>query len=214
MKKIFYVLIGLFSASFFYFLSAVDCYTTSSKNCFEKQAYSLPSSVDEFLKLREKIGKEPYGGAALFLYALMVRTYDPQLGNQLLVLSIAEENLKKVASGGTYKGYSLSQTYLLQQADKVPHCIRSYGSNTKTENNYKIDPRSVGFRFRRQEKYAGSIESGTYKVFVCSTGTDSCRPITLQRNPKGYWKVKEFSSIVVGCKKPKDEALNKAADDL
>jgi hypothetical protein len=214
MKKIFLAPFLLLTFSPFQTLFSTDCYTTQSESCVEKPANPLPGSVDEFLELREKIGKDPYGGAELFIYALMVRSYNHDLGTKLLVLSMAEENLKKSETGGDYKGYSLNESFLLGQADKVPHCIRSYSSTTKTEDNYQLDPKSVALRFRMQEKYTGSVESGMYKVFVCSTGTDSCRPITLTRNSKGFWKVKEFSSVVVGCRVPQKKSIKEAEDEL
>jgi len=192
----------------------VDCYTTTSRDCVKYSPVKISPSIEDFLKTRDKIGKDPHGGAALFISALLVRSENKTLGDQLVVLAMAEENLIKRDSGGTYKGYSVQNDFLLKQADKVPQCIRSYDSTTSVKNNYTMASSSLNLIFRNQTKYVGSIESGTYKIFVCSTGADTCRPVTLVKNKKGFWKVKEYSSIVLGCKNPPSSFQDKAADEL
>jgi hypothetical protein len=199
-------------------LAGVDCYRNKSDNCVDEPARALPTSVEEYLKLREELGKTPQGGAALLAYALMVRVSNKELGEQLLVVALDRSRLGK---GGTYKGYAIDQStqYLIHQLDKHSYCARSYADGSSPDNDYKLDPASVGLKFRKQTKYVGSIESGRYKVFLCSTGTDTCRPITLQRNDQGIWKAREFSTIVVGCRAPsggsgKPEGKSEAKDEL
>ncbi|WP_167882958.1 DUF6935 domain-containing protein [Leptospira barantonii] len=43
------------------------------------------------------------------------------------------------------------------------------------------------------------------------SGADTPRPVTLKKNAKGVWKAREFSSLLVGIKKP---ASKNPADDL
>ena len=180
----------------------------------DEPARALPTSVEEYLKLRDDIGRSPQGGAALLAYALMVRGTNKALGEQLLVLALERSRLRK---GSTYKGFAVagSSQYLLGQLDKNPHCARSYAAGSSPENDYKLDPAAVGLKFRKQTKYAGSVESGRFKVFLCSTGTDTCRPVTLQRNDQGIWKAREFSSLVVSCRAPTGAAGKaEVKDDL
>lgn len=193
-----------------------NCFSSKSDACEDEAARPLPASVDEYLKLRDEIGKTPRGGAALFLYALMVRTTDKALGDQLVVLSLAKDRLFKMKSGGTYKGYSLggASKHLFDEIDSHAYCIRAHAADSSPENDYKMDAKAVGLRFRNQTKYVGSIESGRYKVFSCSAGAATCRPITLTRNENGIWKVTEFSSIAVGCVKPKATTDAAQKDDL
>jgi hypothetical protein len=179
----------------------IDCFQNVSANCTDVAPRALPTSVDEFLKLREELAKTPEGAAMLFLFAAMVRLQNKDLGDQLLVLAVTKSKLR---SGKVYKGYALgsSARYLVQQMDRHPHCIRSYASSSNPENGYKLDPAQVGFKMRKQTRFVGSVESGRYKVFVCSSGTSTCRPMTLRRNDAGVWKADEFSSFAVGCRAP------------
>lgn len=184
----------------------VNCYTVKSKKCTEKSAETLPTSIDEFLELRDRIGDDPYGGAQLLIYALMVRLDDPDLADQMIVLSLAADQLNK---GGkdTYKGYTWKSnwSYHIKNTKKYPHCVRGFATTSSPENDYVLDKKAVAIRFREQTKYVGSVDSGKYKVFACTSGADTCKPISLTRNKKGIWKVKEFSSVVGGCRKPASE---------
>lgn len=174
---------------------------------------SLPTSVDAFLELREKMGKTPQGGAVLFLAALMVREKDGALGEQLMVLATAESQLSK---GSTYKGYALDTAagYRLGQLDKNAYCTRGHVVGAEPKNRYAIpDPKRFAVKFRPQDKYVGSVESGDYKVFIVSSGTASARPMRMNRNEKGFWKTAEWSSFAVGCQAPKQEGPT-AADEL
>jgi hypothetical protein len=191
-----------------------DCYDNSDRTCHETDAVKLPASVDEFLALRDKIGKDPWGGASLFLIAWAVRADNPSLGDQMLVLALHEGRLVK-GGKGIYKGYSWGggDAYHMNNLNKsYPWCRTAYPVGT-TDEAYAFDKRAVKFRFRKQERLVGSIESGKYKVFACSAGTATCRPMQMLRNEKGFWKVDNFSSLSTGCAKPKTTGPS-AADDL
>jgi hypothetical protein len=66
----------------------------------------LVSSVEEFIALRERAAKTPSGGAVCLVHALLnyINPTTRSLGEQLLVLAVAEDQLVK---GSTYKGYAL-----------------------------------------------------------------------------------------------------------
>jgi hypothetical protein len=199
-----------------------NCYDRQSDRCEERAANALPTSPEELIKLRDELAKDPWGGGMMFMYALMVWHQDPALGEKLLVLTVSEDNVQKEkdAKKGVYNGYSLRGNVknLLQVFEKNKHCARSYAVGSSPDNDYEMDPKTVAMRFRKQDDYVGTIESGDYKVFVCSSGADSCRPLRLLANAKGLWKVKEFSSVMVGCKPMKssksDPAKDKAVEDL
>ncbi len=195
----------------------VDCHKVKSDACFDLAAHPLPASPDDAKKLRDEIAKDPWGGAAMVVYALMVWQSDEALGKKLLVLAMSEKQVKKVKKGeGTYNGYDLSGSIvqLLQIAGPKKHCLRSYALGATPDNDYAIpDTSAVVLRFRKQEKYVGTIESGTYKVFVCTSGADSCRPITTMVNKNGVWKADELSSLFSGCRPTKSEEKPKKDDD-
>lgn len=171
--------------------------------------HALPQSPEEVIALRDQIAKDPWGGATVAVLALMGWDADPARGESMLVLAVSERNVDKVKGAaatapGTYKGYALSGAFKawLRLAERYKHCARSYAVGATPENRYTIDPAAITLRFKKQDQAVGSIESGTYKVFVCSSGADSCRPITLKRNKHGVWKADEMSSLLAGCKAP------------
>ena len=182
-----------------------NCFTKKSSACRLTERRVLPTSVEEFLELREQIGRDPHGGAVLFVYALMARTLNPAIGNKLTVLSIAEDKLRKIESGGYYRGYSWDRStdYHLERLRTRPHVIRSHAVGSSPENRYALDPSSVGLAFREQDTPGNDVETGRFKVFACSSGADTCRPITMWRNSRGFWKAHEFSTLSVDIRPPR-----------
>ncbi len=163
-----------------------------------------PQSVEEFLSLREKIGYNPEGGAVMFLLALKTYVENPQLGKQFLVLSVAKNRL---VPGDFYKGYALNRNdmYLADRLEKYPYVPYSYISGTTPENNYQAsEPFTYTIIFQDN---SGDPQTDKYvKIFIVSSGADTARPVTLEKNNKGLWKVSEFSSLVVGVRPPVSSA--------
>ena len=83
------------------------------------------------------------------------------------------------------------------------HILRAHAKGTKQSDGYQLDMgKPVTLVYRRQLKAVPVPGSGDAKVFACTSGAPTCRPIRLKRNTKGIWKVYSFSSIVVDIKKP------------
>lgn len=187
----------------------VNCFDVPSPMCFDFEAHALPTSVEEFLALRKELMSDKdewnraYGGAALFMYALLVRTYDAELGAKFLVISLDAYNL---SDGDVYKGKKWTKSasfHLDEQLGPKPHIPRSHVKGSSNGNGYKADlKKPVTLVFRRQLKHVPLPNTGKAKVFACTSGAPTCRPINLHRNTKGIWKVYEFSSISVDIKKP------------
>ncbi|NJO87731.1 MAG: hypothetical protein HC831_01310 [Chloroflexia bacterium] len=161
----------------------------------------VPKTVDDFVKLRDKIAKTPEGGAAIFMLALKIYTDDPKLGKQCLVVAVDRNSLRE---GEVYKGYELLSAdmelikrQIINKDRKLPN---SYIKGSSPENNYKVKPPYV-FEFMSNPS-SGDAETGTYKIFVKCSGADSPRPITLVKNNREYWKASSWSSVLVGIKKP------------
>lgn len=181
--------------------AGIDCYRHSGGSCVEGRPHALPNSVAEFLALREKIGRTPKGGATLFVHALNVYLHNEALGMKLLTIALAPKNLIK---GGTYKGFT-PRSWDRRKLPLIKHyayCVRGYSAGATPANGYKLDRKAITVRFRTQSSYVGSIKSGRYRIFVCNTGTDSCRPTTLLRTSRGFWKTTEWSSYAMGCRRP------------
>jgi hypothetical protein len=132
-------------------------------------------------------GETPRGAAVLFIHALINwcdkdNSIDKesghgnekdkekgldrhQLGEQLILLSMWEENVVKVGEGGTsvYKGYNLhrSDSDRLKHLDGHEYTGNSYCCGTERAQGYKIEDKAkIAVHFRLQEKAVGSIESG------------------------------------------------------
>ncbi len=185
-----------------------NCFGVPGASCFKFGPHKLPKNVKEYKALRSKFMKansevkKAYGGAALFLYALMVRTYDKSLGNKFLVMALTKDGLSK---GNHYKGYTWSRSldYHIKRITKRPQIPRSHVGNSSPKNNYKVNfKKAINIKFRKQTKYVPDPATGKYKVFACTSGAATCRPLALRRNKNGIWKVKSFSSISVGIMKP------------
>lgn len=193
----------------------INCHWHKSPSCIHSQTMALPKDVPEFLERRKTMGKNVFQAATLVVHALMKRLYDKKAGGQMLVLMTTESNLRKnTRRGPSYKGWGFHPLRVegLRRADRKPYCIRSFAAGTNPKNQYKLDPKKVQIRFRRQDAHSGSIKNGRYRVFVCSTGADTCKALWMTRNPKGVWKADQWGFIIGGCRPPVKQ--HEAVDDL
>ncbi len=213
---------ALVAASVFFssnaFAVPINCFTNTGDACHEVGPIAVPKSVDEFKALRTKLDSEAkteldkaYAGATLFLHALLARSQDKALGDQMVVMALDKGELTK---GDTYKGYTWGRGagYHMDRLENLPHVARAHTKGSVAENGYEADlTKPVTLIFRKQTKYVPKLDSGKYKVFACTSGAATCRPIALKRNTKGIWKVGSFSSISVDIRKaaPTDDG-----DDL
>ena len=168
-----------------------------SKNIVIK---NIPSTIDDFLELRNSIAKTPEGGAVIMILALLIFSENEELGKKCLTLAIS---LDFLTQGNYYKGYKPRESdmsLIISQLKKQPYIAKSYIKGATPENNYTIPKGNIKFNFYTT-KYSGDMGSGLYKVFVeCSGASD--RPITLKVNDKGLWKAFNWSSLIVGIRSP------------
>ena len=161
----------------------------------------VPKTVEKFVELRDKIATTPEGGAAVFLLSLKIYTDDPKFGKQCLVVAVDRGSLQ---DGNVYKGFELltseMNTIKRQIIDKNRKLPNSYILGSSTENGYDVKLPYV-FEFMSNPS-SGDAQSGSYKIFVKCSGADSPRPISLKLNNRGIWKADEWSSLLVGVKKP------------
>jgi len=158
-----------------------------------------PTTIDEFLELRNQISNTPEGGAALFTLALKIFVENENFGHQCLVIAVNQNNL---TAGNVYKDFQLSRSELnliKSQFNQNPRIPNSYITSSNVENNYEVQlPYNYEFT---TNIYSGSKDEGSIKLFVKCSGADSPRPIIMNKNDKGIWKADSWSSLLVGIKK-------------
>ncbi len=85
------------------------------------------------------------------------------------------------------------------------HIWRSYAKGTTPANQYKIaDVNNFEIETYYQPGEEPTAESVKIRMFVRSTGADTARPIKLEIDDRGQWRVEEFSSLCVDCRPPVD----------
>lgn len=160
----------------------------------------LPTTVEEFVELRNKIAVTPQGGATMFIIALKLHKENPDVGKQCLVIATDRSRLQE---GNIYKGFQLYKTNMTsidRQLYAYPYVVNSYFKGATPENGYTAkSPYILNFS---SNSYSGSVAEGNFKIFVKCYGADNPRPIRMIKNNKGYWKSSEWSSMVMGIRKP------------
>ena len=162
----------------------------------------LPQSVEEFIGLRDQIAHTPDGGAAMMVIALILYAVDEALGRQCLTIAVDRQRLEEGPDG--HKGWRLRTADMRRialQLESRPHIPRSYVKGATPRNGYQLPVPPYVFEVSGN-LYSGDASSGTFKVFVTSSGASSPRPVTVRRNNRGVWKAYEWSSLIVGVAPP------------
>ena len=167
---------------------------------------SRPSSIQEFLDLRDQIATTPEGGAAMMIVALLAFTEDQVLGRQCLACAVGSSRLVDGTQG--YGGLQLTNASLAQIGTQIlgrEHLPRSYVVGTEPDGGYVLGNPPYEINCLRNP-HSGDPDSGRCKVFVLSSGADSPRPVTVVVNDEGIWKAIEWSSLLVGVRPPRQGA--------
>ena len=163
---------------------------------------SLPTSIDEFLDLRDRVATSPEGGAAMMVVALLTFTEKEDLGQQCLACAVANSRLVEGNQG--YRGLQLANASLARIRTQIlgrEYLPRSYVSGAEPENGYELGSPPYSFECLRNP-HSGDPATGRCKVFVASSGADSPRPVTVAMSDSGTWKAIEWSSLLVGVRPP------------
>lgn len=168
----------------------------------EVEVGEIPTDVEGFLAIRDRLATTPEGGAAVFALALVCLTRDEDLGRAALTIAIDRSQLSEGTKG--YKGFQPSNRELQAFKERIagkPHVALSYLAGTSPETGYALPSGPLKVRIRNQGMAHERTED-TAKLFVHSTGADSPRPIALVKNNRGLWKAKGWSSLTVGVRAP------------
>lgn len=165
---------------------------------------NLPKDVEAYRTMRDQIATTPEGGAAMAVVALQMYSVNQAEGYKAIIAHTDRSRLYEGSEG--YKGFILGRSdlsLLQRQYDKLAYIMRSYFKGATPDNKYDIGSGPYTFELR-SGKYAGDPETGTTKVWVLCSGASTPRPVTLVRNNRGIWKMKEWSSLIVGVVPPKE----------
>jgi hypothetical protein len=170
----------------------------------------IPTTIEDFVELRNQLASTPEGGATTFVVAMMMYTENETLGMQAFTVVLDQNNLVEGGAKSVYMGFSPSprvqhdiRNYYGKYKD---HLANSYIVGTSHTDNYKLSSAPYKMEFTRN-RYTEQTD-GSMRIFIKCNGADSPRPITLKKNNRGIWKVTNYSSLFVGVRKmPKDDRL-------
>lgn len=165
----------------------------------------LPTNIEEFLEMRNKISNTPEGGATTMIVALILYSQNAELGISCLTIAVDKSRLSKTTKNEGYKGYIVSKNDLnliQSQIKRAPYVPFSYIKGTKVDDGYKLPKGKLVFDYSTNA-YSGDEKSGEIKLFIPSSGADSARPLRVKKNDAGVWKSSEWSSLIVGIRAPK-----------
>lgn len=174
---------------------------------------SIPSNAEAFKTMRDQIAVTPEGGAAMFVLALKMWISNPNEGIKCLIMQREINDLQASNAADSYSGYALGASEFSltkSQLSRQPYIPSSYFVGATPSNNYQHAEADLELEIT-SNPYSGDLNAGKFKVFVKSSGADSPRPVMMVRNDKGLWKVKEYSSLIVGIRKSANEERK---DDL
>lgn len=146
----------------------------------------LPGNTDEFSSLIHEYRKSAEGAVAGCIAALNIMAENYKEGRKAMMMLHPETSETTMRLAGSQLG-------------EAPWLVRSYFTGTSPENGYEI---TGDFSMDLSKNpYSGSPEDGSVKFFVACSGADSPRPVTVARRDN-YWYPREWSSLIVGIKKP------------
>ncbi len=159
----------------------------------------MPGSREEFLTLQASLATTAEGGAAAFLLALILRRADETLGAACLAESVDGSRLRIGAPGPELVRRDLQR--IDEQLRANPGLPAAYFEGATPTNGYALPemPWTVALT---TNPYSGDADKGLIKLFVACSGADLPRPVTLKRQEDGLWKASEWSSLLMGIRRP------------
>lgn len=157
--------------------------------------------IKDLEKNAKMASNDPVSAIKFFINCLYVyqQGNDKALGYVGYVLS--KDNLvadKTSPSGFKPSPYTLNFIKMVQEPKNVNVIIAAMGANY--ENDYTdVDPDNYELNITSEIDETKDDLS----VFIKSGGHDLPFPINVSKNNKGQWKITEFSSLVLGVRKPK-----------
>jgi len=166
-------------------------------------AAELPKTLDDLKARIPTEAKTPEGAIKLWFDCVFVYLG----GDKELGVSLITEMTKDKDWQGTME-------YFVDALNSKPYIWRSYVKGATPENKYQMNPQEYELELRDVilKPYGDYEEGKVVMIKVFSSGADSLRPFILERNSRGEYKAREFSSLCVGVKPPVEPII--AAGDI
>lgn len=157
-----------------------------------------PSTIEEFKAIQATTATTPEGGAAVLVLAMSMYGKNPELGRKAVTLSVLSKNRQKSNKPTAVDGVDLggSDSYLMGQLDKYKMLPNGYWKGAEPANGYSPSLPLTVETFTNP--YSGDETTGKIKLFVATKGASSFRPVSVEKDADGLWRVKEMSSLFVG----------------
>ncbi len=162
---------------------------------------AIPTTIEEYIELRNVVATTPEGGAAMFVLAMVMYVADNEVGLRAFTVALDSSQLIEREDG--FKGYSPNGTFLRYLNDylkPLPYLAASYVAGTSPQEGYELPELPLRFIFSKNTYSV--IAEDQVKIFVGCSGADSPRPLILKRNSNGHWKAANYNSLFVGIRKP------------
>lgn len=161
----------------------------------------VPETIDEFVEMRDRVAVTPWGGAAMFVMAMMVYADDPETGMDCFTAMLVNDStlLRNVTPWG-YKGLE-PQSYIKDRVTLIqayPYIARSYLQGAVPENGYTVSDYKCTFVTNTDSK----VSVNEFKLWILSSGDEEPREITLELNSKGIWKMWSWDVMISHVETP------------
>ncbi len=170
----------------------------------------IPTSVDEFVALRDVYGKDagPETAAALFVVAMVVFTRDENVGKQCFVVVSDKSWLRDArnpSTPGVYKGKRVWGTViegLMRRLKQYPFIATSLFFGTTRDDGYDLS-KLDRLLIKVKDCNAAETKGDNCNRHAWCPAAKMPRGMTLHRNTAGVWKVKNAAGMVTAPPFPK-----------
>jgi len=169
----------------------------------------IPTTLDNFITLRNKIATTPEGGYAIFIIAMITQDSNPTLAKKFFTIALDRKCLSR-SSSGWYKNFkpNSSTMYHMNRIKRIKCLGKAFIVGTDYKKGYKLPtaPHKIIF------KQITVINNKKVKLYAMMTSGNMPRPLAMKKNNRGIWKAYGFSSLFVGLSRtPLAEEID---DDL
>ena len=147
---------------------------------------ALVATLEEFTELQQAAMRSPYDTAAMMVMAL-----NRYAQNSAVAITMINHLKGPVPLTARELGFIKMQMF--------DYLARSYFAGATPQNDYTpSQPYTVDI----SDNPNSYIEQGCAKLYISCGGADSPRPVTMRLAKDGKWYLTEYSSLLLGCRKP------------